>query len=89
MSCDVAVTFPEPSMQFGGIIANVCATVLLLSVLAIVFLLFGKPIWPERTARMVIVLPVDAMKTAAIKTTHLKLPANVDVKLAQPRPVGR
>lgn len=38
---------------------------------------------------MVIVLPVDAMATAAIKTTHLKLLANVDVKLAHPRPVGR
>lgn len=31
-------------MQFGGIIANVCASVLLLGFLAIAFLLFGKPI---------------------------------------------
>ncbi|ESY62241.1 hypothetical protein X742_33635 [Mesorhizobium sp. LNHC232B00] len=42
-------------MQFGEIVANLCATVFLLSLAAIVFLLFGKPIWPERMGLMVIV----------------------------------
>jgi ABC-type siderophore export system fused ATPase/permease subunit len=73
-------------MQFGEFIANMFATVLLLGLLAIVFFLFGKPLWPERTARMVIILPVDAIRTAAINTTHLDLPPNFNVGLVQPRP---
>ncbi|WP_156937966.1 hypothetical protein [Mesorhizobium sp. LNHC221B00] len=58
-------------MQFGEIVANLCATVFLLSLAAIVFLLFEKPIWPERMDLMVIVLPADAMQTGAVKTMHL------------------
>ncbi|WP_202379461.1 polymerase [Mesorhizobium sp. 131-2-5] len=73
-------------MQFGELIANMFAAVLLLGLLAIGFFIFGKPVWPERTARMVIILPVDAMKTAAINTTRLHLPANFEVGLVQPRP---
>ncbi|PBB24101.1 MULTISPECIES: polymerase [unclassified Mesorhizobium] len=76
-------------MQIGEIIANLFATVLLLGLLAIMFFVSGKQLLPERTARMVIVLPVDAIKTAAFKNTHLNLPSSFNVGVVQPRPDGR
>jgi len=38
-------------MQFGDIIANLFASLLLTWVLAIVFSLAGRPLWPEREAK--------------------------------------
>jgi hypothetical protein len=76
-------------VQIGEIIANVFATVLLLGILAVIFIISGKPILPERTARMVIITPVDTIKTAAFKDTHLELPPNFDVGIVQLRPTGR
>ncbi|TGS69014.1 polymerase [Mesorhizobium sp. M3A.F.Ca.ET.201.01.1.1] len=75
-------------MQLGEIIANFFAALLLLCILSVVFLLAGKPLWPdEGQARMVILLPADAFTTAAIKApTHLHLPDNIDTRIVQPRP---
>ncbi|MER9328544.1 polymerase [Mesorhizobium sp. M0488] len=76
-------------MRLGEIIVNTCATLLLMSIVAILFLLFGEPLWPERTARMVIILPVDRSTTAAIKNTHQPLPASFDVSIVPARPTNQ
>jgi len=79
--------FAESRMQFGEIIANVLATALLVCVLAAVLFLFGGPIWPEPKARMVILLPADAMTTASVrKGNEPSLPETFDIKRALPRP---
>lgn len=76
----------ESSGQFGEMIANVAAILLLLGLLAIIFFISAKPIFPERMARMVIILPVDAIETAAVKNTRLDLPPNFNLGLVRPRP---
>ncbi|TGS71488.1 polymerase [Mesorhizobium sp. M3A.F.Ca.ET.174.01.1.1] len=75
-------------MQLGEIIANFFAALLMLCVLSMVFLLAGKPLWPEEgKARMVLLLPPDAITTASIKApTHPHLPESIDAGLLQPKP---
>ena len=76
-------------MQVGKIIANTFAALLWICLVAMSFFLFGKPLWSERQVRMVIILPVDAMTTSAIKNTQPHLPANFDVSIAPPKPASR
>ncbi|MCA0050200.1 polymerase [Mesorhizobium sp. B283B1A] len=77
----------ERAMQIGEIIANLLAAVLLICVIAVIFLVAGKPLWPIREAKMVIVLPPDAIATASISApTHPPLPDRVDTRIVQPRP---
>ncbi|MBZ9857815.1 polymerase [Mesorhizobium sp. CA13] len=75
-------------MQLGEIIANTFAVLLLICFLAIVFFLFGKPLWPDHYARMSIILPVDAMTTASVRraAAHPHLPDTFDMAQARPRP---
>jgi hypothetical protein len=61
--------------------------VLLVCGIAVSFFLFGKPLWPERHARMVIIVPVDMKTTSAINRLQPNLPPNFDVSIAPPRPV--
>lgn len=72
----------------GEVIANTCATLLLICVIAILFFLFGRPLWPEQHVQMVIIPPVDPITTTALKNPHPELPANFDVRRAPPRPVS-
>ncbi|TIQ37205.1 MAG: polymerase [Mesorhizobium sp.] len=74
-------------MQLGELIANLFAAMLLMCVLAIVFFLFGKPLWQQQDAKMVIVLPPDAVTTGSVKAPpHPSLPDTIDAGLVQPRP---
>ena len=74
-------------MQLGEMIANLCAAILVTCGIATVFLLAGKPLWPDNKAEMVIVLPPDAMITASVPgPTHPRLPDSVDAGLLQPKP---
>ncbi len=73
-------------MQLGDIIANVFAAVLAGCVLVIVFLVAGRPLFPGRQARMVIILPADQDATAAISTSRPLLPATFDLAVAPHRP---
>ncbi|MER8574394.1 polymerase [Mesorhizobium sp. M1338] len=74
-------------MKLGQIIANALTAALVVWLLAIALLLFGRPLWPETKARMVILMPVDAMTTTSVEIdTHPNLPETFDVKLALPRP---
>ncbi|MEZ2328839.1 polymerase [Mesorhizobium sp. RCC_202] len=74
-------------MQLGKIIANLCAAILAACCLATVFLLAGKPLWPDNKAKMVVLLPRDAMTTASIPgPSHPRLPDSVDAGLLQARP---
>lgn len=76
-------------MNFGEIIANAFTAALVVFLLAVALFLFGRPLWPETKARMVILFPVDAMTTTSVKTGTLpNLPGTFDVKLALPRPEG-
>jgi hypothetical protein len=73
-------------MLFGEIIANTFAALLAICLVAASIFLFGKPLWPERHARMVIILPVDMKTTSAVKSTQPNLPAYFEVSKALPRP---
>ncbi|MBZ9743542.1 MULTISPECIES: polymerase [unclassified Mesorhizobium] len=74
-------------MQLGEIVANTLAILLLVCFLASTFFLFGKPLWPEQHARMVIIVPVDTMTTASTGRGDTPvLPATFDASLAHPRP---
>jgi len=74
-------------MRLGDIIAETCAALLVACVLAIVFFLGGRPVWPEREVKMMVVLPPDAMTTGSIKrSTHPNLPDSFNTALVPPRP---
>ncbi|MEI9411782.1 polymerase [Mesorhizobium sp. Cs1299R1N1] len=74
-------------MQLGEIIANTLAVLLLVCFLASTFFLFGKPLWPEQHARMVIIPAVDRMTTASTAPNGTPvLPDTFDTSLAHPRP---
>lgn len=85
----VESSVPESGVQIGEIIANAFATILLIGLLAITFLISGKQFGSQSMARMVIILPVDPLKTAVFQKKYLDLPVNFDVGLIQPRPTGR
>ncbi|CDX21563.1 O-antigen polymerase (modular protein) [Mesorhizobium sp. ORS 3324] len=87
-SCDAAgVTFSECQMQLGEMIANLFAALMLMCVVAAVFFVAGKPLWPHREAKMTVVLPPDAITTGSVRApTHPRLPDTVDAGLVQPRP---
>ncbi|PWJ87961.1 hypothetical protein C8D77_11350 [Mesorhizobium loti] len=55
-------------MQFGEIIANVQTAAFLARLLAIALFLIGRPLWSEPRVRMVILMPVDPVTTAAVRT---------------------
>ncbi|PBC06671.1 polymerase [Mesorhizobium sp. WSM3859] len=76
-------------MQPGNMIANLFAALLLALLIGGVFLLFGRPLWPQRHAQM-IVLPIDTMATASVRRACIEpcLPARFDLKLAPARPQG-
>ncbi|MBZ9849264.1 polymerase [Mesorhizobium sp. CA14] len=75
-------------MQPGKIIANLFATLLFAGLVGSVFLLFGRPLWPQRHAQMVVRLPIDMMATGSVRRACVEpcLPARFDLKLAPVRP---
>lgn len=77
-------------MQPGRMIANLFAALLVAGLVGAVFLAFGRPLWPVREARMVILLPPDSMATGSVRRACVEpcLPARFDLKLAPARPQG-
>ncbi|MEI9406982.1 polymerase [Mesorhizobium argentiipisi] len=75
-------------MQPGKIIANLFATLLFAGLVGGVFLLFGRPLLPQRHAQMVVLLPTDTMATGSVRKACVEpcLPARFDLKLAPVRP---
>jgi len=75
-------------MQPGETIANIFAFLLLAGLVGCIFLVFGRPLWPERQARMVILLPVDATITGSVHKARIdpRLPKSFDLGLAPARP---
>ena len=73
----------------GNIIANLFAALLLAGFVVGVFLLVGRPLWPQRHAQMVVLLPIDAMATGSVRKAYVEpwLPARFDLKLAPVRPL--
>ncbi|MDX8512527.1 polymerase [Mesorhizobium captivum] len=78
-------------MQPGEFIANLFSALLLAAVIAGIFLVFGRPLWPARQAQMVILLPVDPATTGSVRKVCFEpcLPARFDLKLAPQRPPSR
>ncbi|TGQ30373.1 polymerase [Mesorhizobium sp. M00.F.Ca.ET.220.01.1.1] len=76
------------AVQPGKTIANLFAALLLAGVVVGAFLVFGRPLWPERSAHMVVLLPVDTIATGSAGKACLEpcLPARFDLKLAPARP---
>ncbi|RWD68561.1 polymerase [Mesorhizobium sp.] len=77
-------------MQPGNTLANLIAALLLALMIGGVFLLFGRPLWPQRHARMTVLLPIDTMTTGSVRKACVQpcLPARFDLKLAPARPPG-
>ena len=75
-------------MQPGKIIANLFATLLFAGLVGGVFLLFGRPLWPQSHAQMVVLLPIDTIATGSVRKACVEpcLPARFDLKLAPVRP---
>lgn len=71
-------------------IANLFAALLLAVLIGGVFLLFGRPFWPQRHAQMIVLLPIDSMATGSVRKACAEpcLPARFDLKLAPARPQG-
>lgn len=78
------------AVQPGRIIANLFAALLLAGLVGGVFLVFGRPLLPQREARMVILLPIDTMATGSVRKACIEscLPVRFDLKLAPARPHG-
>ncbi|WP_246672389.1 hypothetical protein [Mesorhizobium sp. B3-1-6] len=94
-SCDMAgIPFALETLlellavQPGNVIANLFAALLLAGLIGGVFLLFGRPLWPQRHAQMVVLLPIDTMATRSVRKACAEpcLPARFDLKLAPVRP---
>ncbi|KUM27717.1 hypothetical protein AU467_15060 [Mesorhizobium loti] len=77
-------------MQPGEFIANLFAALLLAAVIAGIFLVFGRPLWPQRHAQMVILLPLDPATTGSVRKVCFEpcLPPRFDLKLAPQRPLS-
>ncbi|RRH94843.1 polymerase [Mesorhizobium tamadayense] len=78
-------------MKPGEFIANLFAALLLAGLIAGVFLVFGRPLWPERQASMVVLFPVDATTTGSVRGACFEpcLPLRFDLKRAPPRPSSK
>jgi hypothetical protein len=78
------------AVQPGNMIANLLAALLLALMIGGVFLLFGRPLWPQRDAQMIVLLPIDTMATGSVRRACVEpcLPARFDLKLAPARPQG-
>src|SRR4051812_26083200 len=79
----------EPSMQIGELLANVLTALLLPAVVCCTLFLFGKPLWPQRHARMVLISNADAVITASSRTTcdsAICLPETFDLSIFASRP---
>ncbi|MBZ9776059.1 hypothetical protein [Mesorhizobium sp. CO1-1-8] len=74
-------------MQLGEIIANAFAAGLVIVLVAVTFLIFGAPLWPERNVRMVIIPSVHRMTTTAINKAGPDLPTKFDLTVVRPRPL--
>ncbi|WP_320235747.1 hypothetical protein [Mesorhizobium montanum] len=77
------------AMQPGEMIANTFAAILAVCGLALVFLVAGRPLFPKRQARMVVILPADQNTTASIINKHPHLPMTFNLALAPSRPPPR
>ncbi|CDX52013.1 O-antigen polymerase [Mesorhizobium plurifarium] len=75
-------------MRLGEIIANTFAAVLLVCGLAVVFLIAGRPLFPRRQPRMVVLLPADPDKTASIRDKRQQLPGYFNLALAPRKPTA-
>jgi hypothetical protein len=76
-------------MRIGELLANVLTALLLAAVVCCIFFLFGKPLWPQRYARMVLLANVDAGATASRRSTcdpATCLPETFDLSVLAPRP---
>ncbi|RVA17471.1 hypothetical protein EN939_10225 [Mesorhizobium sp. M7A.F.Ca.CA.002.05.1.1] len=76
-------------MHPGEIIANAFAAGLVIILIAVFFLIFGKPLWPERHVRMVIIPPAHRMPTSAVNNTGPDLPTKFDLSIVRPRPLAK
>ncbi|RWB65733.1 polymerase [Mesorhizobium sp.] len=62
-------------MRLSEMIAELLVALLVVAALAVAFFLAGKPLWPEHTALMMILVPQDAITTATFSPC---LPATID-----------
>lgn len=74
-------------MHLGEIIANMLAAILVVCGLALIFLVAGRPLFPRRQARMVVLLP-DPDKTASIRDKRQQLPGYFNLALAPRKPTA-
>ena len=72
----------------GDIIANTFAAILVICGLALIFLVAGRPLFPRRQARMIVLLPAVHDTTASIPDKRQQLPAFFKLGLAPRKPTA-
>lgn len=75
-------------MRLGEIIATTFATILVICGLALIFLVAGRPLFPRRQARMIVLLPADPSTTASIHDRGQQLPAFFKLALPSSKPTA-
>ncbi len=73
-------------MRLGEIIAKAFAAILVICGLALIFLVAGRPLFPRRQARMIVLLPADPSTTASIRDRRQQLPVFFNLALAPSKP---
>jgi hypothetical protein len=74
-------------MRLGETFANLITALLLMSIVCCIFLLFGKPLWPQRYARMVLLPNISAATTGSTRSScgpDPCRPTTFNVSLAPP-----
>lgn len=75
-------------MPLGEIFANTFAAMLLICGLALIFLVAGRPLFPRRQARMIVLLPAGPDMTASIRDKRQQLPGYFNLALAPRKPTA-
>jgi hypothetical protein len=75
-------------MRLGEIIANTFAAILVVCGLVLIFLVAGRPLFPRRQARMIVLLPDSPDTTASIPDNRQQQPAFFNLALAPRKPTA-
>ena len=63
-------------MRWGEMIANAFAAIFVVRGLALIFLVAGRPLFPRRQARVVVLVPAKRETTSSIAARRQQLPAS-------------
>lgn len=66
-------------MRWGEMVANAFAAIFMICGLALIFLVAGRPLFPRRQVRVVVLVPAKRETTSSIAARRQQLPAVFDL----------